>query len=162
MELCRYETKNSVRTFQIEAIQIPIVYNKYGDHDPNGLLYVLAKDAQRIREGALENFHQEIPQPYDEVKPLVIRVNLGDIVKVHFHHSLNRPLSIHVQGMEYDVNTSDGASVGFNADSTTMHEITYTWYAANGPPYRTAFFYNCNQLSGRTDAKSNAIDRRPC
>lgn len=77
----------------------------------------------------MKNFHQPVPQPYEEVKPLVIRVNRGDEVKVKFRHSLNRPLSIHVQGMEYDVNTSDGACVSWNADSTTFREITYTWYA---------------------------------
>lgn len=129
MELCKYSEESRIRTFWIEAIQIPIVYNKYGDHDPDGLLYVLAEDAQRIRERALRNFQKEIPQPYEEVKPLVIRVNQGDEVHIRFHHSLNRFLSIHVQGLEYDVNTSDGASVGYNRDSTTDSEITYTWYA---------------------------------
>lgn len=135
MELYKYSECSRVRMFEIEAIQIPIVYNKYGDHDPDGLMYVLAKDAERIRNGALRNFNQEIPQPYEEVKPLVLRVNLGDEIKIRFRHSLNRPLSIHVQGMEYDVNTSDGASVGYNSDSTTFREITYTWYAAREGVY---------------------------
>lgn len=135
MELCRYPVCNQIRTFEIEAIQIPIVYNKYGDHDPDGLLYVLAEDAERIKEGALQNFNQAVPQPFDEVKPLVLRVNQGDEVRIRFRHSLNRPLSIHVQGMEYDVNTSDGASVGFNADSTTCKEITYSWTAVREGVY---------------------------
>lgn len=129
MELCNYNQQGKIRTFDIEAIQIPIVYNKYGDHDPDGLLYVLKKDARRIQEGAMENFEQEIPQPFEEVQPLVIRANLGDKIQIHFSHSLNRELSIHVQGLSYDVNTSDGASVGFNRDSTTSREICYTWYA---------------------------------
>ncbi|MBQ8233731.1 MAG: multicopper oxidase domain-containing protein [Lachnospiraceae bacterium] len=129
MELSKYPRQNKIRNFRIEAIQIPIVYNKYGDHDPDGLLYVLEEDADRIREGALKMFAQEVPQPYEEVKPLVIRVNLGDEVRIRFSHSLSRPLSIHVQGLAYDVNTSDGASVGFNQDSTTRKEIFYTWYA---------------------------------
>ena len=84
MELCEYPKSGKIREFYVEAIQIPIVYNKYGDHDPDGLLYVLQKDAERIRRGAVENFHKEIPMPYEEVKPLVIRANLGDIIKVHF------------------------------------------------------------------------------
>lgn len=129
MELCNYPCRNRVRNFDIEAIQIPIVYNRYGDYDSDGLLYVLSEDAERIRKGALEKFNQEIPQPFEDVKPLVIRVNLGDEVRIHFHHSLNRRLSIHVQGLGYDVNTSDGAEVGFNQDSTTKNTITYTWYA---------------------------------
>lgn len=62
MELCNYPCRNRICEFDIEAIQIPIVYNKYGDHDPDGLLYVLAEDAERIKEGALRNFHKEIPQ----------------------------------------------------------------------------------------------------
>lgn len=82
MELCACPNQNKTRYYEIEAIQIPIVYNQYGDHDPDGLLYVLKKDAERIRMKALENFNQEIPQPYEEVQPLVIRANLGETVEV--------------------------------------------------------------------------------
>lgn len=129
MELCKYPKTGNVRIFHIKAIQIPIVYNKYGDYDPDGMLYVLEEDAERIKKEALQRFEMEIPQPYKEVQPLVIRVNLGDTVKVRFRNSLNRRLSIHVQGLAYDVNTSDGSSVGYNNDSTTCGEIWYTWYA---------------------------------
>lgn len=129
MELCNYMQKPNVRTYRIEAIEIPIVYNKYGDHDPNGLLYVLQKDAERIKRGALVNFNRPDPQPYEGVKPLVIRANLGEEIHIYFRHSLKRDLSIHVQGLRYDVQTSDGASVGMNQDSTTRNEIVYTWYA---------------------------------
>ncbi|MBU9728667.1 multicopper oxidase domain-containing protein [Diplocloster modestus] len=129
MELFHYPERCNVRTFYIEAIEIPIVYNKYGDHDPNGLLYVLQKDAGRIQRKALENFHQAVPQPYEEVRPLVLRANLGDEIRVHFRHSLDRELSIHVQGLSYDVQSSDGSFVGMNADSTTGNEINYCWYA---------------------------------
>ena len=55
MELCNYTSPDQIRRYEIEAIQIPIVYNKYGDYDPNGLLYVLKKDADRIRQEALRN-----------------------------------------------------------------------------------------------------------
>lgn len=96
---------------------------------PDGLLYVLEEDAERIKREALQRFEMDIPQPYKEVRPLVIRANLGDTVKVRFRNSLDRRLSIHVQGLSYDVNTSDGASVGYNDDSTTSGEIWYTWYA---------------------------------
>ena len=129
MELCCYPDKQKHRFYEIEAIQLPIVYNKYGDYDPDGLLYVLKKDAERIREGALRNFSLVPPQPFEEVKPLVIRANVGDVVTIIFTHSINRSLSIHVQGLAYDIQTSDGASVGFNKDSTTVRRIEYTWYA---------------------------------
>lgn len=129
MELCNYPCPEKTRYYEVEAIELPIVYNKYGDHDPNGLLYVLKKDSNRIKECALRCFSMEIPQPCEEVIPLVLRANAGEKVVISFSHSLNRPLSIHVQGLSYDVQTSDGANVGFNKDSTTQHQITYTWYA---------------------------------
>lgn len=34
MELCNYPCRNKVCVFNIEAIQIPIVYNRYGDPAP--------------------------------------------------------------------------------------------------------------------------------
>lgn len=129
MELCHYQKQQKERVFWIEAIEIPIVYNRFGDYDPNGLLYVLKEDAERIRNEALYYFEREIPQPAPSVQPLVIRANRGDRVVVHFSHSLNRSLSIHVQGLSYDVNTSDGASVGRNPDTTTRGSITYCWCA---------------------------------
>ena len=82
-----------------------------------------------IKEEAIKRWKQTIPQPYEKVQPLVIRANVGDTVKIKFTHSLNRELSIHVQGLDYQVQTSDGASVGFNKDTTTKHCISYTWYA---------------------------------
>lgn len=129
MELCQYASPPHVRQFCIEAISLPIVYNKYGDHDPNGLMYVLEEDSERIQREALQRFRQVPPQPYEEVQPLVLRVNLGDVVKVRFRNRVDRRLSIHVQGLAYNVMISDGASVGFNQDSTTENEILYTWYA---------------------------------
>lgn len=129
MELCQYSCPGKTRCFNIEAIQIPIVYNKYGDYDPDGLLYVLEEDSKRIQEEAFREFQKVPPQPYEEVQPLVLRVNLGDTVKVFFRNRLNRRLSIHVQGLNYDVTTSDGSSAGYNPDSTTDSQIMYTWYA---------------------------------
>ncbi|WP_289292179.1 multicopper oxidase domain-containing protein [Sporofaciens musculi] len=90
---------------------------------------MLEEGAKRIRREALRRVERDIPQPYKEVQPLVIRANLGDTVKLRFWNSLDRRLLIHVQGLSYGVNTSDGASVGYNNDSTTGGEFWYTRYA---------------------------------
>lgn len=128
-QICSCITQGDTRIFNIEAISLPIVYNKFGDHDPNGLLYVLSEDSERIQKTAMENFNKPVPQPYKEVRPLVIRANLGDKICINFHNRLNRRASIHVQGLKYDVEKSDGANVGFNPDTTTDGQITYIWYA---------------------------------
>ncbi len=122
-------SSHPVRTYDIEAISIPIVYNKYGDHDPNGLMYVLKQDSERIQRRARENFALSPPQPYEEVQPLVIRANVGDEVRINFYNRLNRRASLHVQGLDYCVLDSDGANVGFNPDTTTDTFIRYTWFA---------------------------------
>lgn len=127
--LCEYPDSHIVRSFDIAAISLPIVYNKYGDHDPNGLLYTLVEDADRIEKKARERFMLSPPQPYEEVQPLVIRANVGDEIQINFYNRLNRRASIHVQGLEYNVLTSDGANVGFNPDTTTENFIRYTWFA---------------------------------
>lgn len=50
LELSNYPDTGKVRVYDIEAISLPIVYNKYGDHDPNGLMYVLKQDSKRIQK----------------------------------------------------------------------------------------------------------------
>lgn len=128
-ELSDYPKSKCIRVFDIEAISIPIVYNKYGDYDPNGMMYVLKKDSKRVQREAKERFSMNPPQPYKEVQPLVIRANEGDEIQVNFYNKLDRRTSIHVQGLKYNVLTSDGADVGYNPDTTTRDFITYKWYA---------------------------------
>lgn len=129
INLSDYPDSRFVRIFDIEAISIPIVYNKYGDHDPNGMLYVLKKDSERIKRKAKENFEMSPPQPYSEVQPLVIRANAGDEIHINFYNKIGRRVSMHVQGLKYNVLTSDGANVGNNPDTTTENFIQYVWYA---------------------------------
>lgn len=129
LELSDYPDAKQVRIYNIEAISLPIVYNKFGDHDPNGLMYVLKQDSERIRRKAEELFSLPVPQPYEEVRPLVIRANVGNTVQINFENKLNRRASIHVEGLSYDVLTSDGANVGFNPDTTTNSSIRYIWHA---------------------------------
>lgn len=129
LELSAYPSPGQLRVYDIEVISLPIVYNKFGDHDPNGMLYVLKQDSERIQREARKRFELPVPQPYEEVQPLVIRANVGDTVQVNFENKLGRRASIHVQGLSYNVLTSDGTDVGFNPDSTTGSRICYTWQA---------------------------------
>ena len=99
IELNEYPDTGQLRVYDIEAVSLPVVYNKYGDNDPDGMIYVLKKDSERVRRKAQELFDQPVPQPCEEVRPLVIRANVGDTVQINFENRLNRPASIHVQGL---------------------------------------------------------------
>lgn len=121
------------RRFNITAFSVPIVYNKYGDYDPNGMIYALSEEVSEIEKEVWNNFNREIPQPTESVQPLVIRVNVGEYVEIYFTNKLDRPASIHIQGNNYNVNKSDGTNVGFNKTSIVppKKSFLYKWKATN-------------------------------
>lgn len=104
------------RVFDIAAIRLKIVINRAGEHDPDGLMYVLKEDEQRIRRLVKDNLSVSV----DEVRPLVIRANAGDCIEVNFENKLDFPASIHIQGVRYDVLDSDGAAAGYNPSSVAQ------------------------------------------
>lgn len=129
--------ESKTRQFDVTVLSIPIVYDFFGDYDPNGLMYILEQDKDRVQKEALANFNntdkdgRPLPQPTEDVQPLTLRANVGDTIKIKFMHNENRRLSIHMQGLEYKNIISDGANVGLNEDSTVGpgEEIIYEWYA---------------------------------
>lgn len=130
-----------VRKYSVVALQVPIVYNKAGDHDPHGIIFALEKDVPKILSGELNP------------EPLILRGNVGDCIEVTLNNNLtgnfhnndvhgypgvpadaffptSSRISLHTQMLQYDVRGSDGATVGFNPDQTIEpgKSITYRWY----------------------------------
>ncbi|MGG1247906.1 multicopper oxidase domain-containing protein [Bacillus spizizenii] len=103
-----------LRKYHVVAIPIRIVMNKYGDHDPNGMMYVLKENEEKVKRCVAKNPFM----PVDLVEPLTIRANVGDEVEILFENQLPFNTSMHIQSAEYNVQTSDGAFVGCNKDST--------------------------------------------
>lgn len=128
---------SKIRKFDVTVLSIPIVYDFFGDYDPDGLMYILSEDKKRVEEKAMRNFkHKDengkaLPQPTEEVQPLTIRANVGDTIIIEFEHNEDRRLSINMHGLKYKSIKSDGANVGYNEDSTVGkgQKITYEWYA---------------------------------
>jgi hypothetical protein len=136
------------RTYDVAAINVHIPYNRWGDTDPNGMLYVLQQD-----KGAVRNWSRPLAaNPAADSsgnrrlrpRPLVLRANVGECVRVVFTNELdatqgdelpdNPRASIHIQGASYSAQTSDGSSVGYNEDTTVpnapgQNRITYYWRA---------------------------------
>ncbi|MBP1155884.1 MULTISPECIES: multicopper oxidase domain-containing protein [unclassified Paenibacillus] len=117
-----------LRCFHIVAIPVRMVINSFGDHDPNGMMYVLKENESRVKE---ETAHNPFT-PVDLVQPLVIRANIGDEIEVLFENQLPFSTSIHIQRADYHVQTSDGAFVGCNDNSTAPpcspgHVQQYRW-----------------------------------
>ncbi len=116
-----------IRHFDISAIQVPIVYNKYGDVDPNGLMYILDENKEKVKEQI-----RQCPGTFvNLVQPLVIRVHEGDTVEIKFTNELCFAASMNVKALPYKVQQSDGAFVGGNVSTLAQpnESIVYRWQA---------------------------------
>src|SRR5438046_3167641 len=116
-----------LRTYDVVALHVPIAYNEYGDHDRDGALYTLARDAHELREVAatwpapFPSYLEEperVPRPHPLARPLVLRVRKGERLRVRLSNELSRPAGITLQGVRYDARIMDGAAVGANPDSS--------------------------------------------
>ncbi|MCM3636634.1 multicopper oxidase domain-containing protein [Sporosarcina luteola] len=103
-----------LRTYHVVAIPIRIVLNTFGDHNPNGMMYVLKENEEKVKQSVKENPFM----PVHLVQPLIIRANEGDTVEILLENKLPFHAGLHFQQAEYDVRTADGANVGLNEDST--------------------------------------------
>jgi len=128
------------RTYNVSAINVKIPYNRFGDNDPLGMMYVLDQNISAVRS---EESSQQVSTGLreDPIQPLVIRGNLGECVTINFTNrttqSLNasgqptaaQALSLHVHGVSYQI-SSAGSSVGFNPNSFAGpgQTVTYTLF----------------------------------
>ena len=129
-----------IRKFEIAAVQQNLVYNRYGDHDPDGLIFVPLSEVDDIRN------RRKKP------KPLILRANAGDWIEVTLHNMFTKPVpyydypsvpvdmphtpscrvSLNPQFLKYDPVKSSGVNVGFNDAEQTVapgETIKYLWHA---------------------------------
>lgn len=129
-----------IRHYEIAAIQKDIPYNRHGDHDPDGLLFVPLEEVEAAKE---QNY-----QP----KPLILRANAGDWIEVTLHNLFDAPIpyfdyprvpldmkhkpsmrvSINPQFLNYDPVCHSGINVGYNNEEQTVgvgESKKYLWHA---------------------------------
>ncbi|WNS80355.1 multicopper oxidase domain-containing protein [Domibacillus sp. DTU_2020_1001157_1_SI_ALB_TIR_016] len=102
-----------IRRYHVVAIPIRMVVNNFGDHNPDGQMYVLKENEAKVKELIRKNPFT----PVELVQPLTIRANEGDVVEILFENQLPFAAGMHFQDLDYNVLTSDGANVGFNPSS---------------------------------------------
>jgi len=114
------------RSFDVTALDVDIPVNRYGDHDPHGVMYALTSHLDAIH-------HEEQTQQVsiglrdDPIQPLVIRANEGDCVEISFTNATARgPIGMHIDGLEFAVSSS-GDQVGQNASSAPGQGETATY-----------------------------------
>ncbi|MBD1852804.1 multicopper oxidase domain-containing protein [Leptolyngbya sp. FACHB-711] len=170
-------TDSGSRCYQVVAIEITIYFNKYGDHNHNGLMFTLKQnlpilkyikqlmqgpvaEAQLIAEARaraqqlgieLPQTPEEAKQPHPLVRPLVLRACKGDVVEVQLENEIrDRSIGLHLVGDGYDIQTSDGAQVGRNASSlvATGETRKYIWHCKHEGVFP---FHDAGNFSGNQD-----------
>ena len=131
-----------IRKYEVAAIQRNISYNKHGDHDPNGLMFVPLSEARL----AMEKDYQP--------KPLILRANAGDWIEVTLHnlldaanpipyfdypkvpldmeHTPSMRVSLNPQFLYYDPVCDSGINIGRNNREQTVgigESKKYLWHA---------------------------------
>jgi hypothetical protein len=141
-------TQAPVRVYDITALRTKIIYNpKTGDNDPNGLMYAPTSDVTTTSAGVASL------KPGVSAKPLFLRANAGDCIKLNLRNGLpaaglpkhdgdvplpadapfpsSNRVSIHGSMVRYDPLRDDGATVGYNFDQTVApgESRMQNWYA---------------------------------
>ena len=121
-----------MKSFDVQAIDVDIPLNRFGDHDPNGRMYVLSSsiDAVRTQERSQK---VSIGLRNDPIQPLVIRANQGDCVTITYTNNANGgDFGLHIDGLAFDV--AQGSNpIGQNPGSNPArgNSRTYTYYVPN-------------------------------
>ncbi len=144
-----------VRTFDLSAITVDIVYNNWGDNDevapadptstktPGGKMFALEKqsytgpsgpnaqnpynNSDKIKAAAALN----TDTPSYEIQPLVIRCNVGDCIKINLTNKDLPKASVMIRRAQYDVLDSEGNLVGNNETPGSLdrgQSKTYTFF----------------------------------
>lgn len=144
------------RRYDVAAINVHLAYNRWGQGNPEALVYVLQGDKSAVRDwhrplGTTSSNRRLRP------RPLVLRANEGECVAVRFTNELDLQqgeglpddprASMTVRGIPFDVQRSGGSNVGHNDDSTVGRgeTTTYFWTA---PEEGTFFFHDSGMPAG--------------
>lgn len=127
-----FSQDGTVKEFHVSAIDVDITLNRFGDHDPEGKMFVLDENIPAVRRQEAKPLPDRVSIGLrdDLIQPLVIRANIGDTVVVNFTNRLRSGrASMQINGLSFDPRTSAGSNTGLNPDTTVApgDSITYTW-----------------------------------
>lgn len=128
---------------RVVAFDQPMMINRLGTNRPQGMIYALWNDVVAIDPARPIGVGNVQLRPDKRPRPLVLRVNAGDCLKIDFQNFLTpqpaspqqpvtQTASIHVTGLEpATAITDDGFDAGANPDGQVPSggQRTYTLYA---------------------------------
>jgi FtsP/CotA-like multicopper oxidase with cupredoxin domain len=145
-----------VRRFLLVAAAVDITLNRYLDHDPNGRMYVLEGELERVRAEEARNAAARGPartaEPGvslglqgDAIQPLIIRAHPGECLRVSLRNDLkDEPASFHLHGSSLRVAGTRSPAVATNARALARpgRTVAYEWMVPPDEPEGTHYFHS--------------------
>ena len=139
---CRSDAR--VRRYEVAAVAVDMTLNRYLDHDPEGRMYGLESDLERVRTEEAQNAAARAGQGEpavsiglqgDAIQPLTLRINQGECLRVQLRNGLagGEPASLHLHGASLVLSSSGRPAVA--ADPAAMAHpgatVGYEWMVAD-------------------------------
>jgi len=139
-----------LKAFDVSAIDVVMMLDRFGVHDPLAQMYVLDNMIPAVRaEEAEGRTGLSIGLRDDAIQPLAIRANQGDCVTISFTNRTTRPApqaldntyGIHIDGVAFEMSSS-GDAVGNNPASSVPAggTATYTYWIPDDPTLEGAHY----------------------
>ncbi len=144
----------SVRSFDIAAIRVDITVNRYLDHDPEGRMYVLESELERVRAEERDNENARegrgasavsIGLQGDAIQPLTMRVNQGECLRIKLRNAIvDEPVSLHIHGSSLRVAGTSQPAIATNPSATAAPggSVAYEWMVPPDQPEGTHDFHS--------------------
>jgi hypothetical protein len=104
---CGPSSSAPMRSYNVDAINVPITLNRFGVHDPFGFMYTLDQNEQatvNFANAAVKNPSMlSVGVQDDLLQPLVIRANLGDCLTINLRNDLTNGYDVNLQGYTQNV-----------------------------------------------------------
>jgi manganese oxidase len=106
-------------TFNVSAINMTMILNRYGVNDPNAMMYVLNSNISAVRAEDAAGTVSSGLQGNDAIQPLVLRAHMGDCVTVNFTNATTFGLEAFDQSNSSQASEPCSPVTATNPDGTT-------------------------------------------
>jgi len=144
-----------VREYSVVAINLEITLNRYLDYDPEGRMYVLEAEVERVRQEEGQNLAARADEAEpavsmglqgDAIQPLILRVNQGECLRLTLRNDLadNEPASLHLHGSGLYMAETGLPAIAANAEALALPggSVTYEWWVSEEEPEGTHYFHS--------------------
>ena len=144
-----------VREYKVVAVNLEITLNRFLDYDPEGRMYVLEGELERVRREEAQNRDARTngTEPAvslglqgDAIQPLILRVNQGQCLRISLRNDMDteEPVSLHLHGSGLHLADTGKPAIATNADAVARPQTTvvYQWMVGEDEPEGTHYFHS--------------------